>query len=278
MIHLLGASHIMAILDACAGTSPPAAVPNFGRGAPPAFMDWPVQPGMLPDRLQVASIHASHTAPFWGPTLVDMLPGGQLGVADGLRALLAAAHADAACQTLFITLRGEEYFNLGIAGVAHPFDFVLPQRPDLAPLPDRALVPLALVQQQLDAQLARTLLTLTAVRKLCPRLAVVRIPAPPPASSAAVAAWAATRDRPEQIHKVPTSVRLKLWLLSEQRSVQHAASLGLQCLPVPAEALDPVGTLRADLMQDGIHGNARYGALVCAQMAAIVTETMEGVH
>lgn len=278
MIHLLGASHIMAILDACADTRQPGGVPAFGRGAPPAFVACPVQPGLLPDRLKVASIHASHTAPFWGPSLVEMLPSGQLGVADGFRALLAEVQADRACQTLFVTLRGEEYFNLAIAGVAHPFDFVLPQRPDLAPLPDRALLPLEAVQQQLDAQLARTLLTLTAVRKLCPRLQTVRLASPPPASSAAVAAWAATRDRPEQIHKVPTSVRLKLWLLAEQRSVQFATGLGMQCLPVPVETLDPMGTLRADLMQDGIHGNARYGALVCAQMAAIVTETLEGVH
>lgn len=276
MIYLLGASHLMAILDACAASGPPSAVPTFGQGQAPVFRECPLRDGVLPDRLMVASIHVSHTAPFWGPALVEMLPQGQLGIASGFQALLASAEDDAQGRTLFVSLRGEEYFNLGLAGVDDPFDFVLPQRPDLAPVPGRALIPLDIVRDQLDRQLARTLLTLTAIRRLCPRLQVVRIPSPPPASSEDVAAWAATRDKPERAHQVPTSVRLKLWWLYDQRLAQFSTGLGIDSLPVPERALHRLGTLRAEYLQDGIHGNARYGALVCAQMADVVSPALEG--
>jgi hypothetical protein len=278
MIYLLGASHLMAILDACAASGPPSAVPTFGQGQAPVFRECPLRDGVLPDRLMVASIHVSHIAPFWGPALVEMLPQGQLGIAAGFQALLASAQDDAKGQTLFVSLRGEEYFNLGLAGVEDPFDFVLPQRPDLAPVPGRALIPLEVVQEQLDRQLARTLLTLTAIRKLCPRLQVVRIPSPPPARSEDVAAWAATRDKPERAHKVPTSVRLKLWLLYDRQLAQCATGLGIDSLPVPEQAVHRLGTLGAEYLQDGIHGNARYGALVCAQMAQVVSRALKGAH
>ena len=276
MIYLLGASHLMAILDACAAPGQPSAVPAIGQGQAPAFRECALRDGVLPDRLRVASIHVGHTVPFWGPALVEMLPQGPLGIAAGFQALLTGANTDATCHTLFVSLRGEEYFNLGLAGVDDPFDFVLPQRPDLALLPGHAVIPLDVIQAQLDQQLARTLLTLTAIAKLCPRLQVVRIPCPPPASSDDVAAWAATRDRPERAHRVATSVRLKLWLLYDGLSAQFTTGLAINSLPVPEQAVHRLGTLKAEYLQDGIHGNARYGALVCAQMATVVSHAMKG--
>ena len=276
MIYLLGASHLMAILDACAAPGQPSAVPAIGQGQAPAFRECALRDGVLPDRLRVASIHVGHTVPFWGPALVEMLPQGPLGIAAGFQALLTGANTDATCHTLFVSLRGEEYFNLGLAGVDDPFDFILPQRPDLPLLPGRAMIPLEVVQAQLEKQLSRTLLTLTAIAKLCPRLRVVRIPSPPPASSEDVAAWAATRDQPERIHKVPTSVRLKLWLLYDGLSAQFSTGLAIDSLPVPEQAVHRLGTLKAEYLQDGIHGNARYGALVCAQMATVVSHAMKG--
>jgi hypothetical protein len=75
---------------------------------------------------------------------------------------------------------------------------------------------------------------------------------------------------------VPTSVRLKLWWLYDQRLAQFSTGLGIDSLPVPERALHRLGTLRAEYLQDGIHGNARYGALVCAQMADVVSPALEG--
>ena len=274
MIYLLGASHIMAILDACRAEG--AAAPTFGPDRPPSFHDWPLQPGLLPDGLRAASIHISHTAPFWGPRLVEMLPDGQLGIAPGLQALLASANDDAsaggASHTLFVAPRGEEYFHLSLEGVDAPYDFVLLERPDLAIAPGRAVLPLAVVRDRLAQQVSRTVLLLTAIRRLCPRLQVLRLPAPPPTASADVATWAAGRGQPPHpAQHLPSAVRLKLWLLHQQLLAQGTAPLDLPCLPVPAEATHAGGLLRPDHMEDPIHGNARYGALVCAQMAARVS-------
>jgi hypothetical protein len=205
-----------------------------------------------------------------------MLPQGQLGIAAGFQSLLALVNDDPEAHTLFVSMRGEEYFHMGLAGIDDPYDFVLPERPDLAVVPGRAIVPLDIVTAQLARNLSRTLLTLTAIRKLCPRLQVVRIPAPPPSSSDDVAAWSTAHAKPEPTQEVPTSVRLKLWLLYARLLEQGTAGLGLDALPVPEAAVHPIGMLRAEHMEDPIHGNAHYGALVCAQMAAVVSEAMEG--
>ncbi len=275
MIYLLGASHLMALLDACGADEPSATEHGFGHGRAPAFRDWPLRPGLLPDRLKVASIHLSHTAPFWGPTLVELVPPRQLGIAQGLQRLLAVASKDEAAQALFIAPRGEEYFHLTLAGIDDPYDFVLPDRPDLPLMPDCAPLPLAVVQAQLGHQLATTLLTLTAIRRLCPQLRVVRLPAPPPTSSGDVALWRAEQGRPEHpTERLPSSVRLKTWLLYSRMLAEGSAGLGIEILPVPAAALHADGQLRREYMEDPIHGNARYGALVIAQMAQALAGTL----
>lgn len=275
MIYLTGASHIIAILEACradAGTSP-----DLGDGTAPAFRDWPVRDGLLPDRLKVASIYIGHFGRHWGPFLADMLPEGRLGITAGFQNLLAVPAADEDAQVLFVSMRGEEYYHLGNHGVEHPYDFVWPERPDLAPLPGRPLVPLEVVRQQLAQSLQRTLMALAAIRKLCPRLRIVRIAPPPPAASEDVTAWTTENGMPTHLTEhLPSSLRLKAWLLHMRMVEEGSASLRIEHLAVPAAALHAGGLLRREYMADAIHGNARYGELVCRQMAALLTPALVG--
>lgn len=277
MIYLLGASHIQPILNACAAPGP-LSMPKFSRDEPPAFRECLLQEGMLPDRLKVASIYMGHIAPFWGAKLAAVTPQGVLGVAPGFQALLEVAETDPECRHLFVAMRGEEYYQVALGGVAEPFDFILPARPELAIVPGHAVLSLEVVQHQLAQRLAQTYMALAAIRKLCPRLHVIHITPPPPASSEDVAAWALAHGHGDVSHKVPTTVRLKLWLLYTRLLASFAASIGVECLPVPAQAVHGLGTLRPEYMGDFIHGNARYGVLVCNQMAAAVSQSMEGAH
>lgn len=274
MIYLLGASHIMAILAACGAQAGQAH--GFGEGLPPSFRPWPTQPGRLPDSLQVASLHVSHYAPYWGPQLAQWLPDGRLGVAGGLQQMLAAVDADPQANVLFACLRGEEYFHLSVHGIRHPFDFVLPLARHLTPDARRALLPLDVVQQRLALGMQPTLLTLAALRKLCPRLRIVHLTPPPPASSEAVEAWGAHgRDPGPPVHRVPTTVRLKLWLLYASLLEQGARSVGVEVLGPPPQAREDLGTLLPGLLGDAIHANAEYGAMVCDQMAALLIQRVK---
>lgn len=275
MIYLLGASHIMALLDAAAAQE--GQPHDFGDGRPPAFRPWTLKPGLLPQPLQVASIHASHHGPYWGAQLAQVLPDGHLGVAPGLQDLLAGVAADPQTLALCLSLRGHEYYQLCVAAITQPFDFVLPQRPDLGTDPTLPLLPLEVVSQRLLASLQPTLATLAAVRKLCPALRVLHLTPPPPAPSEAVAAWAADeRDLDRPVQSVPTAVRLKLWTLYATLLEQGARALGVQPLAPPPEALDAQGALKPELMADAIHGNAVYGGLVWRQVTRSLEPAWQG--
>lgn len=275
MIYLVGASHIQAILDGC--RDPQAPAPDFADGQPPAFRDWPVQAAVGPGAaLRVASLYVGHTSRHWGTVLAELLPNGRLGIAAGLRELMAEPAADPRAAAVFLSMRGEEYYQLANHGIAQPYDFVLPERPDLAPDPERALLPLRLVQNQLRHGLMHTLLTLTALRKLCPAQRLVRIVPPPPGPSEEVAALRAAGavTTPNRVEAVPSAVRLKLWLLYARLVEEGVASLGLETLAPPPQALRPDGLLRREYLKDAIHGNAAYGELVAQQMAALLRPTL----
>jgi len=274
LIYLLGASHIVAILDGCRAET--SLVPDFDQSSPPRFRDWPLREGVLPDRMKMASIYIGHVAMHWGPHLAEILPERRLGIAAGFQSLLATIETDGEARALFVSMRGEEYFHLGQLGVAHPYDFLLPERPDLALAPDRPLLPLAVVQHQMVQAMSRTLLALTAMRKLLPRVRIVRIVPPPPTASEDVTRWTA-ENSPQTHHteRLPSALRLKLWLLYTRLLEEGTRALQLEVLPVPGAALHPTGLLRREYMADAIHGNALYGGLVCGQMANVCTETLE---
>lgn len=275
MIYLLGASHIMALLDAAAAQE--GQPHGFGDGRPPSFQPWPLKAGLLPDALQVASIHVSHHGAHWGAQLAQVLPDGRLGVATGLQQLLAGVATDPQARALCLSLRGHEYYHLCVAAITQPFDFVLPHRPDLGADPRQPLLPLELLSQRLQLSLQPTLALLAAVRKLCPALRLLHLTPPPPACSEAVAAWAGdVHDLDRPVQRVPTAVRLKLWTLYATMLEQAAQALGVQPLAPPPEALDAQGALRPELMADAIHGNATYGGLVWRQVARTLDPAWQG--
>ena len=271
----MGASHIAAILEACGAEGQAQQGPGFIKGLAPAFREWAVAEGKLPDRLMVSSVYVGHTGPYWGPALAAEVSTGVLGIAPGFQALLTDANDDERCTTLFVTMRGEEYYHSSLAGVADPFDFLLPERPDLILVPGRTVIALDVIQDQLSRHLKRTVLELQAIRLFCPRLRIVRIIPPPPSSSEALRQWTTAQQIAEHAtQQLPTSVRLKLWLLYADMLEKSTVGLGLDTLPVPAEATHELGTLLYEYMGDFIHGNAAYGALVCRQISALVSPTM----
>lgn len=265
---LMGASHLTALLRASRHPDHVPPLPVFGDRAP-AFQPWPVDPLKLPGRWAVASLYVGHTAPFWGPTTVQVQPGGTLGICQGLQALLRSIPPAADGAVLVLSLRGEEFHNLALAAAGHAFDFHLPERADLGFVPGLPVLPAELVEARLAAGVAQTLGLLSAVRMFCPQHRILRLTAPPPAADDALDRWLARHGRcghPAQA--LPAVLRLKLWTLQARLLAQASAAIGVTSLAPPAETLDACGLLREDCMDDPVHGNTAYGDAVCRQLAA----------
>lgn len=279
MIYLLGSSHIVAILDGVSNGGPESRLRRLDTGRAPQFMDWDTRPGVLPDRLQVASIYVRHTAPFWGPQLVEMLSPGVLGINPGFQRLLQSIDSADPANVLFVAVHGEEYFHLAGTAYPCPFDFYLPWRPDLPIEPGCQVLPLPVVQSQMTQRVSPAVRVLSAVRKFHPTMRIFNILCPPPAASEELARWLAANDRePHAAAEVRTALRLKYYLLYARALSEASRALGMGVLAPPEQALNADGTLNTDFVRDVVHGNQRYGELVLAQMAGVTRPALEGVH
>lgn len=277
MFYLLGASHLTALLRASRAPGDGPDLPQFA-GQEPAFRPWAVDPQRLPGRWQVASLYVGHTAPFWGPTMVQVMPGGRVGICQGLQGLLRSIPPPSETAAVVLSLRGEEFHNLALSGGDHPFDFHLPERADLGFVSGRPVLPADLVQARLAVGVGQTLGLLSSVRMFCPQHRIVRLTPPPPAPRDALERWLAREGRsghPALAH--PAEVRLKLWTLQARMLDQASTALGVTTLPPPPETLDARGLLREDCMGDPVHGNAAYGYAVCRQLAALTLNTVADI-
>ena len=265
--YLLGASHLTALLRASRAPGDGPALPQFA-GQVPAFRPWAVDPDRLPGAWQVASLYIGHTTPFWGAPLVQAQDGGRLGINPGLQTLLRSIAPPDAVGAVVLSLRGEEYYNLAVDAAAHPFDFHLAALASLGCVPGLPVLPSELVQARMAGCVAATLQLLAAVRMFCPSHRLLRLAPPPPPSAATLRDWLARSGRDSHpALALPASVRLKLWTLQARLLAEGSAALGVTTLAVPAAAVDAGGWLREDFMDDPVHGNEAYGALVCRQLA-----------
>lgn len=265
---LMGASHLTALLQASRHPDHAPPLPVFGDRAP-AFQPWPVDPMKLPGRWEVASLYVGHTAPFWGPTAVQVRPGGTIGISQGLQGLLRSIAPASQTAALVLSLRGEEFHNLALSAGAHPFEFHLQERADLGFVPGLPVLPAELVEARVAAAVGQTLALLSAVRMFCPQHRIVRLTSPPPAPGDVLEHWLARHERgghPALAH--PAEVRFKLWTLQARMLDQASAAMGVTSLPPPRETLDERGLLRDDCIGDPVHGNIAYGAAVCRQLTA----------
>ncbi len=281
MIYLLGASHLMALLDACSSAGVDAQLHKLDGAREPAFLEWDLRTGLLPQRLKAASLYRRHTVPWWGETLAEMISPTQLGIAPGYSALLQSigSEPDGAEDILFLAPRGEEHHLMAAFGLADPCDFRLPWRPDLPLAPGCAVIPLEIAEEQMAHRLTRSLLAMRAARMVRRSLRIVCITCPPPAATEALQAWHEAQGLPPHpILLLPTVVRLKHWLLYARAIEQGARALRMEVLAPPPEALAVDGTLKIEFVRDVVHGNRAYGELVCQQMAALVpVPALEGV-
>ena len=193
---------------------------------------------------------------LWGfgrPVLYDE-PGGRL------EPVLAAMLDD----FVISTVGGSAHDLLGLAQHPHPFDFVLPEAPDLPIDPSADILPVAAVRGTVSALMEGEQLDL--IRLLArPGRRVVHLESPPPVGEderlgremfhAAFVPRAATG---------PSSpwLRYKLWRVHSALVQAACDGFGVEFLSAPTASMTDGKFLRTELYDRPCHANADYGLLV----------------
>lgn len=184
---------------------------------------------------------------------------------------LLRQHAPASIASFVL---GNEHSVFGLVNHPRPFDFALPERPDLALEPGTEIVPHDLMRAMLGEWVKRFLAPILSSLKRVSGLPVRHFCSPPPIGSAAhIAAYpgiAAAKVR--ELGVAPAGLRLKLWLLYAGIVAEACAEAGgVQFIPSPTVAQNSAGFLDEPFWsKTPTHGNERYGSLVLAQLADLV--------
>ncbi len=169
-----------------------------------------------------------------------------------------------------LAVGGNQHIFLGLANHRVPFDFVLPERPDLGVDPAAQLLPAGLIERCLRRHMAAELIFFSALAALFPRTAICQIETPPPLPDDHVEAYPHVFSGiVRRAGVAPLPHRYKLWRLHSAIWRAHGAAAGVDFVEAPREALDQDGSLRAPYRGgDPTHANSLYGALVLDQLRA----------
>ena len=154
-------------------------------------------------------------------------------------------------------------------------DFILPGRPDLPRDGAAELLPVTLIREMFDTILQPMRAGLGLIAADYPgRLWVLCAP-PPPRDNDILSAYLALRAKnggfAENIELPSPAVMLKTWLLLRDSVSTICRGAGCHFIDCAAIACDETGFLKADLVHDGIHGNARYHELMANHIVSVVS-------
>ncbi len=178
---------------------------------------------------------------------------------------------------LCASISGNEYLYVGHTEHPRPFDFSLPERPDLPVRSGVEIIAPSLMRKTLERFMANALSIMSALHDAID-IPIVFIQSPPPISSADH-----IRNNPGpfreaiQEHGVaPASLRMKLWLLQSTIYRQRCEELGCRYLEVPEEAVDSCGFLQeTGAWPDSVHANTWYGELVIRKIELAFRESQK---
>jgi hypothetical protein len=268
MIYFMGMSHVLPVLKACSAGGLEQQIGRIHNDLPPAFVDWDLTPGALPEQLRVANLYIRQIAPQWGATLAVQSATTVVGLVPGFQELLSSITNDPGQHTLFAFIHGEEHIHLSLRDREDPLDFCWPERPDLVVLPKRQVIPLEIIDKQVKAQLTKTSGILMAIRATHPELRIINVVCPPTIRSFAFDSGNGVAETDMVL--APLSVRLKYYLAYQRQLCQTAVSFGIENLLPPQECVSADGYLMDEFAGDSVHGNARYGHAVLQQMNALL--------
>jgi len=157
---------------------------------------------------------------------------------------------------------------MGLVRHPTPFDFILPDQPELATDPKAEIIPYATIKAVLER---RTQFAFDQLQALASRYrnCLFHVESPPPVRRRLILATPNRLTKQIEEHGLaPALLRYRLWRLHGTIIRSYCDKLGVPFIPVPPESIDKKGFLLAELTGNATHGNKKYGALVIARMKA----------
>lgn len=189
-----------------------------------------------------------------------------------LRSALAVVEQDSPAG-YFLSLRGNEYNVLGLVNHPTPFDFVLKEQPHLPVRKNVEIIPYYQVRETLFEMIKGTiLLSIQVFSAVLERSLFFIEPPPPIPDNQHIACYpGAFKHKANTLGISPPLHRYKLWRLQSLLIQEECRKHAITFLPVPQTARDNHGGClkKGYWAADPTHANARYGALVIAQIDAL---------
>ena len=180
------------------------------------------------------------------------------------------AQIEAMPAELYVSmLGGNDHCVLCLVNDPRPFDFVLPEAPELYTDPGAEIVPAGMLRAELLRRVTGHLDTLAAFRATV-RGPMLHVESPPPIPSAAFIAINPDTFGPLLAARgaAPGLLRYKMWRLHSGLYREACERLGITFLPAPREMQDEHGMLPPEAWRDATHANTLYGRHVLAQILA----------
>jgi hypothetical protein len=177
---------------------------------------------------------------------------------------------DQHCLPVFSQIGGNVHQFFGLFEHPEPFDFILPDQPQLPCGAGALLLPYGYCARTLLTRMSGNFAALAALRNSVSGV-VHHLESPPPVEDSAYCQASLPpvfREPAYQGLRVAAPVfRYKVWRLHSTVIRQECERLGIHFIPCPPESMDEHGFLRRPFMtEDPLHANELYGALVLKQI------------
>ena len=212
----------------------------------------------------------------FAPNLEDA-PGGRRKINRNLSAAIEAAEP----EMIVSAIGGNAHNIFGLVNHPEPFDFVLPEMPDLPLDAAATVIPYRSMLEMFRKKASRPKELLSAILRTY-RQPRIHIESPPPVPSEDhLKRYPGVFKEKMVEHGVaPAQLRFKLWRVNSLAFREVCNELGIEFLPVPARIQDDDGMLRKQYWNtDPTHGNKLYGAEILRYLAVQLTRVRaQGVN
>lgn len=162
-----------------------------------------------------------------------------------------------------LSIRGIQHVFRGLPASERPYDFVLPEEPDLPLNPDAQLVPAEMVADYYRRVFAGTFEHISQVQARV-RHNVYHLEMPPPYGDAdyirSKIMGYSIGTQMEGLEIAPALLRYKLWRIAARLYHEHCDSIGVTWVPCPPEVLQDGKYLHPDAWhEDAVHANSWFG-------------------
>lgn len=172
---------------------------------------------------------------------------------------------------IFLCLAGNQHNILGLVNNPEPYDFVLPDLPDLPVSDDAKLVPYRIIRANMTRRLESALGLASRLLEFVSEPMIWIAPPPPIADADYILQNpGAFQETASRCGISPAFMRYKLWHLQTTLTREWCEAHGVGFIPVPEEAMDKDGFLskKAWTYRDPTHGNGWYGRLLLEKICA----------